>query len=56
MGCLQVWKAITERICSALRELEAASPPNPNQLKQTQKKQDDIHADVKKKDPVLPEN
>jgi hypothetical protein len=52
---LQVWKQITERICSALSDLEAVSPPNADQLARKQLKQEQVHADLKKLDPVLPE-
>lgn len=52
----QVWKDITERICQGLQELEAVSPPNVNQLKDKKVTQADIEADLKKKDPVLPEH
>ncbi|CAL8463510.1 g3044 [Coccomyxa elongata] len=51
----QVWKDITERICHGLQELEETSPPNANQLKEKNVSQGSIEADLKKRDPVLPE-
>ncbi len=55
MLAVQVWKDITERVCQSLQELEAASPPNANQLKEKSLTQEGIEADLRKKDPVLPE-
>lgn len=52
---VQVWKDITERICQGLQELEQISPPNANQLKEKNVSQGSIEADLKKRDPVLPE-
>lgn len=52
---VQVWKDITERVCQSLQELEMASPPNANQLKEKSLTQEGIEADLRKKDPVLPE-
>lgn len=53
---MQVWKEITERICSKLHELEAAAPPNPDQLSERQLKPEHAAGNVEKQDPVLPEH
>jgi hypothetical protein len=52
---VQVWKDITERIAQSLQELEAVSPPNANQLKEKNLTQEGVEADLRKRDPVLPE-
>ncbi len=55
MIAAQVWKDITERICSKLHELESAAPPNPNQMAERKLKPEHADDRVDKQDPVLPE-
>ena len=50
-----MWKAITERICSKLHELEDAAPPNPNQMRERKLKPEHADGRIDKQDPVLPE-
>ena len=50
-----MWKAITERICSKLHELEDASPPNPSQMRERNLKLGHADGRIGKQDPVLPE-
>ena len=55
-GLLQVWKELTERICSKLHALEEAAPPNPDQQSERQLRPGHADAHIEKQDPVLPEH
>ena len=56
MGLPQVWKELTERICSKLHALEEAAPPNPDQQSERQLRPGHADAHIEKQDPVLPEH
>ncbi|CAK0739091.1 hypothetical protein CVIRNUC_001135 [Coccomyxa viridis] len=55
-GNTQVWKELTERICSKLHALEEAAPPNPDQQSERQLSPGHADAHIEKQDPVLPEH